>query len=461
MKNIHLIGIGGTGLSAIARVLIEKGYLISGSDRALSPLAQKLQAEGVKVMIGHKAENIHGADLIVRSSAVTDDNPEVQAALAAGIPVLKRADFLDQLMTGQKCIAIAGTHGKTTTTAMIAWMLSALGEDPSFIIGGVLKNLNTNARAGKGAYFVIEADEYDHMFLGLTPEIIVVTNMEHDHPDCFPTPEIYRQAFVDFVQRMPPQGILIACAENDGSASLAQTARKSGYQVFSYGAGVENSYQAQNLLVNQKGGFDFDAFSNIPESQSSLMAHLSLQVPGKHNVFNSLAALAAAHRLNLPLDKAAQALGEFSGAGRRFDIVGEVNQITLIDDYAHHPTEIRAALAAARSRYPTRRIWAIWQPHTYSRTQSLFSEFITAFSDANRVIVTEIYAAREPVQNFSAAQLVESMPHPSAKFIAGIPAVSQYLIENLQPDDVVLVLSAGDADQINLQILNGLKVRQL
>ncbi len=461
MKNIHLIGIGGTGLSAIARVLIEKGYSISGSDRALSPLAQKLQAEGVKVMIGHKAENIHGADLIVRSSAVTDDNPEIQAALAAGIPVLKRADFLDQLMTGQKCIAIAGTHGKTTTTAMIAWMLSALGADPSFIVGGVLKNLNTNARAGKGAYFVIEADEYDHMFLGLTPEIIVVTNMEHDHPDCFPTPEIYRQAFVDFIQRMPAQGTLLACAENDGSASLVQPARQSGYQVFTYGAGADNSYQAQNLSVNQKGGFDFDAISHVPEGRPSLMGHLSLQVPGKHNVLNSLVALAIAHRLNLPLDKAAQALGEFSGAGRRFDIVGEVNQITLIDDYAHHPTEIRAVLAAARSRYPARRIWAVWQPHTYSRTQSLFNEFVASFSDANRVIVTEIYAAREPAQNFSAAQLVESMPHPSAKFIAEIPAVSQYLLENLQPNDVVLVLSAGDADQINLQILNGLKARQL
>jgi len=461
MKNIHLIGIGGTGLSAIARVLIEKGYSISGSDRALSPLAQKLQAEGVKVMIGHKAENIHGADLIVRSSAVTDDNPEIQAALAAGIPVLKRADFLDQLMTGQMCIAIAGTHGKTTTTAMIAWMLSALGADPSFIVGGVLKNLNTNARAGKGAYFVIEADEYDHMFLGLTPEIIVVTNMEHDHPDCFPTPEIYRQAFVDFIQRMPAQGTLLACAENDGSASLVQPARQSGYQVFTYGAGADNSYQAQNLSVNQKGGFDFDAISHVPEGRPSLMGHLSLQVPGKHNVLNSLVALAIAHRLNLPLDKAAQALGEFSGAGRRFDIVGEVNQITLIDDYAHHPTEIRAVLAAARSRYPARRIWAVWQPHTYSRTQSLFNEFVASFSDANRVIVTEIYAAREPAQNFSAAQLVESMPHPSAKFIAEIPAVSQYLLENLQPNDVVLVLSAGDADQINLQILNGLKARQL
>jgi UDP-N-acetylmuramate--alanine ligase len=461
MKNIHLIGIGGTGLSAIAQVLIEKGYSISGSDRALSPLAQKLQAEGVKVMIGHKAENIHGADLIVRSSAVTDDNPEIQAALAAGIPVLKRADFLDQLMTGQKCIAIAGTHGKTTTTAMIAWMLSALDADPSFIVGGVLKNLNTNARAGKGAYFVIEADEYDRMFLGLTPEIIVVTNMEHDHPDCFPTPEIYRQAFVDFIQRMPAQGTLLACAENDGSAGLMQPARQSGYQVFSYGGGVDNSYQAQSLSVNQKGGFDFDAISHVPDGRLSLMGRLSLQVPGKHNVFNSLVALAVAHRLNLPLDKAAQALGEFSGAGRRFDIVGEVNQITLIDDYAHHPTEIRAVLAAARSRYPARRIWAVWQPHTYSRTLSLFNEFITSFSDANRVIVTEIYAAREPARNFSAAQLVESMPHPSAKFIAEIPAVSQYLLENLQPNDVVLVLSAGDADQINLQILNGLKVRQL
>jgi len=461
MSHVHFIGIGGTGLSAIARLLLEMGFTISGSDRVLSPFAEKLQADGATVYLGHNAANVAGADWVVRSSAVTDDNPEIQEARARGIPVYKRADFLGRLMEDKTGIAIAGTHGKTTTTAMIAWMLFALGRDPSFIIGSTLINLRTNARAGKGMPFVIEADEYDRMFLGLKPFLAIVTNIEHDHPDCYPTFADMLAAFEAFVNLVPADGTLIACMDDPAAAALLHSARKAGKRVLAYGLQGENTLNApqwtlaRNLKPNQRGGFDFDAISNLfPETQT---IPVSLQVPGKHNVQNSLAALAVASLLGLPPKKAAEALGEFRGAGRRFEVLGEAKDITVINDYGHHPTEIKATLAAARARYPERRIWAVWQPHTYSRTQTLFEYFVNAFTDANEVVVTEVYASREPAQDFTSAMVVSSMRHPSAHFVAELKDTTKYLLEHLQPRDVLIVFSAGDADQVSADVLVGLK----
>ena len=456
MTRIHLIGIGGTGLSAIARVLLEMGHTVSGSDRVESPFTRDLQSAGATISIGHRPENVRGADLVVRSSAILDDNPEVIAARALRILVLKRTDFLSSLMDGKTSIAIAGTHGKTTTTSMIAWVLSALGQDPSFIVGGVLANLGVNARAGKGDTFVIEADEYDRMFLGLKPTIEVVTNIEYDHPDCYPTPADFQAAFVEFMYRLPADGTLVACAGDPGARDLMDKAKKLGKVVIPYGlrptteAGQPVNVYASVLAANEKGGFTFSA------SVLGNAAAVELQVPGKHNVGNALAALTVTQLLDLPLADAARALDQFTGTKRRFEVRGEVNGIVVIDDYAHHPTEIRATLAAARTRYPSRRIWAVWQPHTYSRTQSLFKEFADAFADADEVIVTEIYAAREPKQAFSSKQVVEAMPRP-AHFIAGLSEVSNYLITNLRPGDALLVLSAGDADQISTDVLTHLK----
>jgi UDP-N-acetylmuramate--alanine ligase len=456
MTRIHLIGIGGTGLSAIARVLLEMGHTVSGSDRVESPFTRELQSAGATISIGHRPENVRGADLVVRSSAILDDNPEVIAARALRIPVLKRADFLSSLMDGKTSIAVAGTHGKTTTTSMIAWMLSAMGQDPSFIVGGVLANLGVNARAGKGDTFVIEADEYDRMFLGLKPTIEVVTNIEYDHPDCYPTPANFQAAFVEFMYRLPADGTLVACAGDPGARDLMDKAKKLGKVVIPYGlrptteAGQPVNVYASILAPNEKGGFTFSA------SVLGNAATVELQVPGKHNVGNALAALTVAQLLDLPLADAARALDQFTGTRRRFEVRGEVNGIVVVDDYAHHPTEIRSTLAAARTRYPSRRIWAIWQPHTYSRTQALFNEFANAFADADEVIVTEIYAAREPKQAFSSKQVVEAMPRP-AHFIAGLSEVSNYLITNLRPGDALLVLSAGDADQISTDVLTHLK----
>ncbi|HEY5901119.1 MAG TPA: UDP-N-acetylmuramate--L-alanine ligase [Anaerolineales bacterium] len=457
MTRVHFIGIGGTGLSAIARLLLESGYEVTGSDAALSPLAAGLRDAGAAVTVGHDAHNVEGADWVVRSSAIADDNPEVQAALQAGIPLYKRADFLGQLMSDKTGIAVAGTHGKTTTTAMIAWILSALGRDPSFIVGGVMNNYGVNARLGKGSAFVIEADEYDRMFLGLRPRIEVVTNVEHDHPDCYPTLEDITRAFEEFVDLLPSDGTLIASAEDEGSAALLLRARKAGRSVISYSIQGEltiNSpqwVQAGNLQPNQRGGFAFSAMTNL--SGIAAPVSVSLQVPGEHNVRNALAALSVTAVLGLSIKNAAAALGEFRGTGRRFQVLGEKDGVTVVDDYAHHPTEIRATLAAARLRYPGRRIWAVWQPHTYSRTQALFYEFSRAFTDADQVLVTEVYAAREPKQDFSSAEVVSAMPHPSALFTGSLENTTAHLLEHLRRGDVLLVLSAGDADQVSASVL--------
>lgn len=465
MTHVHFIGIGGSGLSAIARLLLESGYEVSGSDRALTPFAEEVRKAGARVFVGHHPRNIGKADWVVRSSAVADDNPEVQAAKRAGIPVYKRADFLGRLMEDKTGIAIAGTHGKTTTTAMTAWALSKLGRDPSFIVGGILNNLGVNAHAGKSKLFVIEADEYDYMFLGLKPQIAVVTSLEHDHPDLFPTLEAMYLAFEKFVDLLPPDGTLIVCADDPGAAALTPHVRKSGKNVISYSLQSDMTIntpvwvQARDVHPNQRGGFDFTVTSNLI-SQTAPVVRVSLQVPGIHNVRNALAVFAIAGVLGLSWTKTAEALAEFSGAGRRFQLRGEVNGIAIFDDYAHHPTEIKATLAGARARYPQRRIWAVWQPHTYSRTQTLFLEFSRAFKDADEVIVTEVYAAREPKQDFTSAEIVSAMPHLSARYIATLPEVTRYLLETLRPGDVLLVLSAGDADQVSADVLKGLQERQ-
>jgi UDP-N-acetylmuramate--alanine ligase len=463
MTHVHLIGIGGTGLSAIARVLLERGYVVSGSDRALSPQAKELAEAGVGVMTGHQAENVRGADVVVRSSAVPDDNVEVRAAQAAGVPVLKRAQFLGELMRGQRVIAVAGTHGKTSTSAMIAWALTHLNQDPSYIVGGTVRNLNSNAHAGQGGAFVIEADEYDRMFLGLDPDVAVVTYLEHDHPDCFPSMADYRAAFTAFLGRIKPGGVLLVCHDTDETRGLLPAAPE-GTTALTYGLSAGADYRAVNVHPNALGGFDYAVEYQRLTAAPVLLGSVHLQVPGEHNVRNSLAALAVLHQF-VPgsaslLPAIAQALGEFSGAGRRFDVQGEVQGITVIDDYAHHPTEIQATLAAARARYPLRRIWAVWQPHTFSRTLSLLAAFAASFRDADRVLVTEVYAAREKAKdfdNFSAAQVVERMNHPGAQFSATLDETTHRLLQQLQPGDVLLVLSAGDADQISARVLAALQ----
>jgi UDP-N-acetylmuramate--alanine ligase len=385
--------------------------------------------------------------------------------MADGIPVLKRAEFISRLMVDQQVIAVAGTHGKTTTTAMIAWMLTALQDDPSYIIGGISANLERNAHAGQSDYFVVEADEYDRMFLGLQPDIAVVTNVEHDHPDCYPTAQDFTQAFDDFVERIQPGGALIACSDDPGAARLLDLATNLNYQVVSYAIDEPTcDYRAQNLSPRPASGFSFDL-----QHKNRAITPVALQVPGKHNVYNALATLAVADKLGISLQQASKALKAFRGTGRRFEVRGERGGVLVIDDYAHHPTEIRATLSAARARYPNRRIWAVWQPHTYSRTRTLLDAFINAFNDADHVMITEIFAAREkrPHDGFSARQVVAALessigdPEKRVIFAPGIAQASYMLLQIVKPGDLVLVLSAGDADQISARLLQDLSARDL
>lgn len=466
VRHVHFIGIGGTGLSAIATVLKERGEIVSGSDRQASRVTEQLREAGMTVFIGHRGENVLGADLVVRSSAVPDDHVEVLMAREAGIPVMKRMDFLDQLMADQDPIAIAGTHGKTTTTAMIAWLFTSLGEDPSYVIGGVARNLQGNAHAGKGRYFVIEADEYDTMFLGLKPWIAVVTNVEHDHPDCFPTPEHFRRAFQRFVDQLKPGGTLIAGTDDLGSKDLMEYARDKGYRVLNYSLReLSATFCAVNPQPNSLGGTTF----HLSIGGEVKTNPVRLQVPGLHNAANALAALAVVNELGLPLDPAISAIAKFEGTVRRFELRGEIEGIAVLDDYAHHPTEIRATLAAARMKYPNRRIWAVWQPHTYSRSRALLPEFRTAFEDADQVVVTEIYAAREnpPSDGFSgqnlAVEIAENFQTEAKKVIFQplLSDVVELLFGEVKSGDVVLVLSAGDADQISAGLIERLSNRIL
>ncbi len=438
---LHLVGIGGAGMSAIATVLLERGYHISGSDQAESDVTRGLREQGAEVFIGHHAENVGGVDMVVVSSAIRADNPELIAARERGIPISKRAPFLGWLMQGSLGVAVAGTHGKTTTTAMIAHTLLSTGHDPSFIVGGTIKSIGRSAHAGHDREFVIEADEYDRMFLGLTPTIEVILNVEHDHPDCYPAFDDMLDAFRVFIQHLPEDGLVVACGEDAGASLLArETARR-----VLYGFKPSLDWHATDLRPNNAGGLDF-----LARHGGKTLGIVRLRVPGKHNVLNALAALVVTDALGVQFNAAVAALSEFRGVGRRFEVRGEVNGVLIVDDYGHHPTEIKSTLAAARLRYPGRPIWAVFQPHTYSRTRTLLNQFALAFEDADHVIVTAIYASRErDTLGISNRDVVAAMPHSDARAIDALDDVAQYLREHVQPGDVVITFSAGDANKIS------------
>lgn len=456
--HIHIVGIGGAGMSAIARVLLGRGYRVSGSDMQANEQTAALAGDGVTIFSGHAPDHIDGAALVVVSSAVPPTNPEWTAALERGLPVLKRADLLGALMQDAIGIAVAGSHGKTTTSGMIAHILLAVGLDPTVILGGTLPELGGNGRHGDGPYFVIEADEYDYMFLGLRPEVAVITNVEHDHPDLFPTADAYRAAFRRFAELLPANGRLIICADDPGAVALLAELRGRGVEVTTYGlgdsdAGEQPVIRALDIRPNQIGGSDF-----VVEMDGQTIGLARIGVPGLHNIRNALAALVVALDLQIEFAQACRALAGFGGVQRRFQVVGEVGGVTVVDDYAHHPTEIRATLAAARRRYPGRRLWAIWQPHTFSRTRLLLSEFAESFAQADRVIALDIYRSREAIDpTLTTAAVVERMGHPNAVYIPDRRDAADYLLERVRPDDIVLTLGAGDGDAIGRWVLEGLQ----
>lgn len=441
---IHIIGIGGTGMSPIAVVLKEQGFNVRGSDQAESAMAERLRTMEIPVTVGQRAANVGGADLVLYSSAVHADNPEFAEAKRLRIPTQKRSEFLVDLLENRNVIAVAGTHGKTTTSSMIAWALSEIGTDPGFIIGSTPKNLGTNARNGRSADFVIEADEYDRMFHGLRPALAILTLVEPDHPDCFPTEAVYFDAFREFIRRCKPGATVLL---QSGDPVQPEIVRSSGadVRVMRYGFEKDDDFRIENPRPTEDGGFAFE----FVLAETGAREPVQLSVPGIHNVLNAAAALAAVALQGQDLTSAAAALSKFVGSERRFEKTAESDGIVIIDDYAHHPTEIRATLAAARDAFAERRIWALWQPHTFSRTQQLLKSFIHAFENADRILVAPIYASRETETDFGNCDLMKALRavRPDAVFAETNENAVRLLTAGLTSGDVVVTLSAGDANQ--------------
>jgi len=464
-QHIHIIGIGGFGMSAIARVLHESGYSVTGSDRALSPLAEALQKEGVTIHVGHHAENVGLAELVLKSSAVGDDNPEVQAAQQVGVPVKERREFIATLTDEHNTIAVAGTHGKTTTTAMISHVLLEAGFDPSYIVGGIMSNTGTNAGAGLGEHFVIEADEYGHMFLGLHPQIAVVTNVEYDHPDYFRSPNELVLAFRLFLEKITPSGILITCADDTGAADIADERRKLMMPVVTYGIENKNAdWWAIDLTPNGKGGTAFTVCYGATTRQGEI-GRAEIQFPGRHNVANAMAAVAVGRQIGIGFDQIAEALASFNGTGRRSELMGEAAGVRVVNDYAHHPTAIRSTLNAWHEQLQGKgNLWAVWQPHTYSRTRTLADSFQESFGAAQHALITDVYAAREAftpgLDAPDIAQRMHRAGHPDARHTGDLNSTAQVLATEVQENDVVIIMSAGDAPQIGRALLSVLEKRQ-
>jgi UDP-N-acetylmuramate--alanine ligase len=429
--------------------MFERGEIVRGSDKAESVYTAGLKKAGIEVKIGHQPEYVSGADLVVASSAIPEDNPELVAARDAGIRILRRKEFLGELTADSQTVAIAGTHGKSTTSGMIAWILSKAGLQPTFIVGAVLADLGTNAGTGDGPHFVIEADEYKEAFLGLQPSVAVVTNMEHDHPDYFKTPEDFHAAFHRFIERV--QDLLVVCEDDQGSRSL----RPEGLERRTYGLTEGAQWRAESLQVTDEGGMGFRVIGDGRD-----LGSVRNLLPGEHNVRNSLAALVVVDFLGVPFKTAADALRTYHGVQRRFQVLGMESGVIAVDDYAHHPTEIVSTLAAARSHYPDHEIWAVFQPHTYSRTRALLNDLMVAFTHADHVLVLDVFAAREePDPEISGEILAECIKHADVRHISGLRAATSYLLENVPSRSVVVSLSAGDGNLVVLDLLDELKSR--
>jgi UDP-N-acetylmuramate--alanine ligase len=458
MAHTHFIGIGGTGLSAIARVLLERSEKVSGSDMNSSELTSQLKKAGAKIFIGHNAKNIHGADQVVYSSAIPEDNVEYISALVSDIPLLNRKEFFPAFFANNQVIGIAGTHGKTSTTSMTAWVLTSLGLDPGFIIGSTSENLGTNASAGESKLFVIEADEYDHMFWGLNCQLAVITNIEHDHPDCFPTPGSYYQAFSGFVDRIQKDGTLIICIDDPESRKIAKYAKKNDINVITFSMNNSKAdYHAENIQAIHGSGFSYTLFKG-----KNYITEVSLSVPGVHNILNSIAVMIIVDHLYQDLNEASNFISEFSGSHRRFQILGKVNDIILVDDYGHHPTEIKTTLAGARAMYPDRRIIAVWEPHTYSRTFNLLREFSDSFDLAEQLIITKLYPARESKpEGFDPHIILKAFRHPAVQYQDSSSGTIHYLLNYLQTGDLLIVFSAGKAFEITAEVFAQLSASEV
>jgi UDP-N-acetylmuramate--alanine ligase len=434
---VHMIGIGGVGVSGLARMLARRGYVVSGSDMSRSPITDDLVAEGINVAIGHEAANVAGADLVVMTAAAREDNPEVAAARGRGVPVVKRAALLGLLANPLDCLAVAGSHGKSTTSGMAALALTRAEVQPSFAVGATVRELGTNARLGEGDHFVVEADEYDWSFLWLRPHVAIITNIEHDHPDIFGDLDAVLDAFERFVAGIREGGTLVIAADDRGCALLRHRLPvHPPYEIVTFGETAGDWQIARQ-----------DAETSRVTGPYGQVFDLRLAVPGRHNGRNALAVLAASRGLGVEAGALVPGLEEFGGVSRRFEVLRDDPELTVVSDYAHHPTEVAATIQAARERYPGRRVVAVFQPHTFSRTKALLDEFATALDRADAIVLAAIYASRETDDlAVSSADIEERMTKNPV--LVGNPDTATMLTRSLlEPGDVALVMGAGDIYQ--------------
>jgi UDP-N-acetylmuramate--alanine ligase len=448
-QHAHFIGIGGIGMSGIAEILLSLDMKVSGSDLRRGPVTDRLARLGATIYQGHDAAYMAGATVVVTSSAVSATNPEVIEAHARKIPVIQRAEMLAELMRLKYGIAIAGMHGKTTTTSMVASVLSAGGLDPTVVVGGRVDALGSNARLGTTQYLVAEADESDRSFLKLSPILAVITNLDREHMDCYHDMADVERSFLDFMDRVPFYGAVTACLDNPLLAAILPRARR---RVFTYGEAAEADYRLEFLEAAQGRFARF-----LVNTAKGPLGPFELHVPGRHNVLNATAAVAIAHQLEVAPEKIAEGLNHFSGVDRRFQWRGKARGVTVVDDYGHHPTEIRATLAAARE-CGHRRILVVFQPHRYTRTLDLMDQFSRAFTDADFVFVLPIYAAsEEPIPGVTAEHLAGHIEGPQTGFAPDFAAAVAAVAAEAREGDLILTLGAGSVSQLAPQILSTLE----
>ena len=456
IRAIHMIGIGGSGMSGIAEVLLNLGYTVHGSDLANSATVQRLRSLGAVIHLGHAAENLGDAQVVVRSSAVSDYNPEVQAARERGIPVIPRAEMLAELMRLRTGIAVAGTHGKTTTTSLTAAIFDAAGLDPTVIIGGLLNAYRANGHLGQGEYLIAESDESDGSFLCLFPIINVVTNVDYDHIDHYGTQEAIDDAFAAFMNKVPFYGMNVICADDPGVRRLIPRIKR---PFLTYGFGRDCRIRGE--IVECGATNVFHVWLRSREGQErKILENVTLSQPGRHNILNALAAIGVALQAGISPEKCAAGLAGFSGVGRRFEFKGEKMGVTVIDDYGHHPTEIQATIRTARQVFPGRRLVMVFQPHRFSRTQALFGEFCQTFGDVDKLYLTEIYPASEaPIPGVNGVNLALGIRQFSKTDVCYKPnfdEVVEELKKDLRPGDVLITQGAGSVTTVGPRVLENM-----
>ena len=440
IRKLHFVGIGGIGMSGIAEILVDQGFTVTGSDRAANENTERLQALGVAVAIGHAAANVAAdVDALVFSSAVGSDNPEVAEAQRRKIPVIRRAEMLAEVMRLKYGIGIAGTHGKTTTTSMVSLVLMEGGIDPTVIVGGRLRGLaGSNARLGKGEFIVVEADEFDRSFLSITPTIAVLTTLETDHLDCYRDLDDIKSAFIQFAGKVPFYGFVVLCLDEPALQEIMPKIKK---KIVTYGLNGQADLQAVNIVHRENR----TTFTVVRDGAD--LGEIALQIPGVHNVQNALAAVSVGLELGVPFAQVKAGIGKFTGVFRRWEVKAELEGITVVDDYAHHPTEIRATLAGAKAGW-RRRVVCVFQPHLYSRTRDFYDDFGRAFFNADVLVVTDVYPAREePIQGVTGeliASAAKEYGHKQVHYVPDKKEVPGYLMTLARPGDIVITMGAGD-----------------